>query len=131
VCVALISTDTRVFIGVQKEVTDLVKSITHQAVVGQPWSSAATGLQLGIPLYHLLESVTAKPNRERLHGGAGRPPPEPTGQQPLHSASSCQVDSQGDTYFGGIPNFLVISRNAPIWHLCSQNQINTKIVELG
>jgi hypothetical protein len=25
----------------------------------------------------------------------------------------------------------VISRNAPIWYLSSQNQINTKIVELG
>jgi hypothetical protein len=37
---------------------------------------------------------------------AGRPP---TGQWPLHTASSCQVHSRGDTYFGGIPIFLVIS----------------------
>jgi hypothetical protein len=44
----------------------------------------------------------------------------------------CKVGpAQGDSYFGGIPIFLVISWNAPIWHLCSWNQINTKIVELG
>jgi hypothetical protein len=29
------------------------------------------------------------------------------------------VHSGGDTYFGRIPYFLVISGNAPIWHLCS------------
>jgi hypothetical protein len=116
VCVALISTSRRVFIGVQGGVTDLVKLVTHQVVAdrlshvtGRLRSSASTDLQSGIPLYRLLESVTVKPTSERLQGGAGRPPPGPTGQQPLHSASSCQVDSQGDTYFGGIPNFLVIS----------------------
>jgi hypothetical protein len=62
---------------------------------------------------------------------AGWPLPVPTGQWTLHTASSCQVHSRGDTYFGGIPIFLVIALNAPIWHLCSRNQINTKIVELG
>ena len=115
VCV-LISTGRGVFIGVQGGVTDLVKSITRQVVGGQPWSSASTDLQLGIPLYHLLESVTVKPTCERLQGGAdqlgglvGWPPPRPTGQWPLHTASSCQVHCRGDTYFGGIPNFLVIS----------------------
>jgi hypothetical protein len=84
-------------------------------VAGQAWSLASTDLQLGIPLYRLLESVTMKPTRERLQGGAdrleglaSRPPPRPTGQQPLHTASSYQVHLWGDTYFGGIPNFLII-----------------------
>jgi hypothetical protein len=49
----------------------LVYFVTHKVVVGQPWSSASTNLQLGIPLYHLLESVTAKPTHERLQAGAG------------------------------------------------------------
>jgi hypothetical protein len=40
---------------------------------------------------------------------AGRPPPRPTGQWPLHTASSCQVHSYDDTYFGELPIFLVIS----------------------
>jgi hypothetical protein len=109
--------------GVQGCVTDFVKSITHQVVAGwprhvagRPWSSASTNLQLGILLYRLLESVTVKPTCERLQGGASRPrgftdqpPPGPTGQQPLHPASSCQVHPLGDTYFGRIPNFLVVS----------------------
>jgi hypothetical protein len=74
-------------------VIDLVKSVTRQVVIGQPWSSASIDLQLGIPLYRLLESVTVKPARERLQGGAGRPgglagwpPPRPSGQWPLHTA---------------------------------------------
>jgi hypothetical protein len=57
-----------------------------------------------------------KSTRERQQSGAGqlgglpgRPPPGPSGQQPLHTASSCQVHSRGDTYFGGILNLLVIS----------------------
>jgi hypothetical protein len=73
VSVALISNGSGVFIGVQGGVTNLVKSITRQVVAGQPWSSASTDLQLGIPLYRLLESVTAKPTRERLQGGTGHP----------------------------------------------------------
>jgi hypothetical protein len=55
----------------------LVKSVTRQVVagwpshvVGRPWSLASTDLQLGIPLYRLLESVTVKPTCERLQGGA-------------------------------------------------------------
>jgi hypothetical protein len=59
--------------GVQGGVTDLVKSVTRQVAAGwpshmavRPWSSASTDLQLGIPLYHLLESVTMKPTHERL-----------------------------------------------------------------
>jgi hypothetical protein len=86
-----------VFIGVQGGAADLVKSVTHHVVAGrhshvvdQPWSSASTDLQLRIPLYRLLESVTAKPTHERLQGGAGqlgdlasRPPPGPTSQRPL------------------------------------------------
>jgi hypothetical protein len=51
----------------------LVKSVTHQEVADRPWSSASTNLQLGIPLYRLLESVTMKPTRERLQGGVGHP----------------------------------------------------------
>jgi hypothetical protein len=35
--------------------------------------------------------------------------PRPTGQRPLHTASSCQVHPRGDTYFGGISNFRIIS----------------------
>jgi hypothetical protein len=111
----------------------LVKSVTRQLVAdqpshvaGRPWSLASTNLQLGILLYRLLESVTVNPTHERLQGGVGRlggladwPPPEPTGQWPLHTTSSYQVHPRGDTYFGGIPNFLIISRNAPISHLCS------------
>jgi hypothetical protein len=122
-CVTLISTGRGVFIGVQRVVTHLVKSVTRQLgadrpshVVGRPWSSASTNLQLGIPLYLLLESVTAKPTHERLQGGAtwlgdlaGQPPRGPTGQRLLHTTSSCQVYPRGDIYFGGIPNFLAIS----------------------
>jgi hypothetical protein len=95
--------------GVQGGVTDLVKFVTCQVVASRPWSSVSTDLQLGIPLHHLLDSVTVKLTHERLQGGVGRPPPEPTGQRPLHTTSSCQVHPRGDTYFGGIPNFLVIS----------------------
>jgi hypothetical protein len=75
VSVALISTGRGggVFIGVQGGVTDLVKSVTHQVGAGRPWSSASTDLQFGIPLYRLLENVTAKPTHERLQGGAGQP----------------------------------------------------------
>jgi hypothetical protein len=79
VSVALISTGRGVFIGVQGKITDLVKSVTRQVVAGQPshvasrpWSSASTNFQLGIPLYHLLESVTVKSTCEWLQGGAGR-----------------------------------------------------------
>jgi hypothetical protein len=86
VCVALILTGRGVFIGVQGWITDLVKLLTCQAVAGRSWSSVTTNIQLGIPLYCLLESFTVKPNHERLQGGAGwiggmasRPPPGPTG----------------------------------------------------
>jgi hypothetical protein len=50
----------------------LVMSVTRQVVADWPWSSASTDLELGIPLYCLLESVTVKPTHERLQGGAGR-----------------------------------------------------------
>jgi hypothetical protein len=50
-----------------------------------------------------------KQTRETLESGADRQPPRPTGRWPLHTASSCQVHSRGDTYLGGIPIFLVIS----------------------
>jgi hypothetical protein len=94
VSVALISTGRGVLIGVQGGVTDLVKSVTRQVaasrpshVTSQPWSTASTDLQLGIPLYRLLESVTVKLTCERLQGGVGRlgglasrPPPGPIGQ---------------------------------------------------
>jgi hypothetical protein len=101
----------------------LVKSVARQVVAGQPsdvagrpLSLASIDLQLGIPLYRLLESVTAKPTHKRLQGGAGRPrglvgwpPLGPNGQRSLHIASSFQVHPRCDTNFGGIPNFLVIS----------------------
>jgi hypothetical protein len=104
-------------------ITDLVKSVTHEVVsrrpshvAGRPRGPASTDFWLWIPCYRLLDSVTEKPTRERPQSGAGwprgltdRPPPRPTGKWPLHTASSCQVHSRGDTYFGGIPNFLVIS----------------------
>jgi hypothetical protein len=112
-----------VFIGVQGRVTNLIKSVTHQVLAGRPshvaeWSPslASTDIQLWIPCYRLLESVPMKPTHDRLQSGvgwpgslAGQPPSTPTGQWTLHIASSCQVHSQGHTYFGGIPIFLVIS----------------------
>jgi hypothetical protein len=65
----------------QQGVTDLLKSGTWQVVAGrpshvasQPWSSASTDLQFQIPLYHLLESVIAKPAR-----GFGRRAGHPLG----------------------------------------------------
>jgi hypothetical protein len=59
VCVDLISTDRGVFIGVQGGVTDLVKSVTcHVVAASRPRGSTSTDLQLGIPLYRLMESVT-------------------------------------------------------------------------
>jgi hypothetical protein len=101
----------------------MVKLVTHQVVAGRPshvagWPQvpASTNFWHQILYYNLLESVTMKPTHEWLQSGADRPrsfadrpPPGPTGQWPLHTASSCQVHSQGDTYFGGILNFLVIS----------------------
>jgi hypothetical protein len=73
VSVTLISTGRGVFIGVQGGIKDLVKSVTCQVVASRPWSSASANLQLGIPLYRLLESVTVKTTRERVQGGADRP----------------------------------------------------------
>jgi hypothetical protein len=94
----------------------LIKSVTRQVmagrpshVAGRPWSLASTDLQFEIPHNRLLESVTAKLTRERLQGGASRPPLGSTSQRPLHTASSCQAQPQGDTYFSEILNFLIIS----------------------
>jgi hypothetical protein len=85
----LISTSRGVFIGVQGGVTNLVMSITSQVVTDQPshvvvhpQDPASTDFQLRIPCYHLLESVTVKPTRERLQSGVGRPPPGPIGTFP-------------------------------------------------
>jgi hypothetical protein len=57
-----------VFIGVQGGVTDLVKLVTRQVVVGRPshmagraWAPSSTDFWLRIPCYHLFESVTVKP----------------------------------------------------------------------
>jgi hypothetical protein len=83
-----------VFIGVQREVTDLDKSVTCHVVAGQlrhmaaqPWSLASTNHQVGILLYRLLESVTVKPHRKRLHDGASHLGGL-TGQPPLGSLVS-------------------------------------------
>jgi hypothetical protein len=69
-------------------------------VVRRPRCPASTDFLLRIPCYRLLESVIVKPTHERLQSGvewpgglAGWPPPRPTGQRPLHTASSCQVHS--------------------------------------
>jgi hypothetical protein len=115
VCV-LISTGREVFIGDQGGVTNLVKLVTRQVVADQPCGSTSTDFlhRLGLPLLmstHVLEAVgqtDIKPGRSAR--GFGRTAtPRPTDQWPLRTASSCQVNPRGDTYFGGIPNFLVIS----------------------
>jgi hypothetical protein len=122
-CSILNSIGRGVFIGIQGGVTDLITSVTRQVladwpshVAGRPPSLASTDFKLWIPCYHLLESVSMKQTRERLQSGAdrtrslaGRPPPGPNSQWPLHTASSCLVHSCGDTYFSGILIFLVIS----------------------
>jgi hypothetical protein len=102
--------------GVQGGVTDLIKSVTRQVLASQPShvarqppSSALTDFQLRIPCYRLLESVPVRPTHERLQSGASRPPPGPTGQWPLHTTFSCQMHSRGDTNFGEIRMFIVIS----------------------
>jgi hypothetical protein len=101
----------------------LIKSVMCQVlagwpshVPGRPPSLASTDFYLQMPCYCLLESVPMKPTCERLRSGvgrsgslAGRPPPGPTGQWTLYTATSCQVHSRGDTYFGGILIFLIIS----------------------
>jgi hypothetical protein len=108
--------------GVPGAVTDLIKSVIHQVLVGRPShmagrlsSATSTDSQPRVPFHRLLESVTAKETHRRLQSGAGRPrslagqpPTRPTHQWPLHMTSSCQVYSRGDTYFGRIPNFHVI-----------------------
>jgi hypothetical protein len=94
----------------------LVKLVTHQVVAGrpshvaeQPQGPVSTDFERQISCYRLLGSVTVKPTHERLQSGASRPPPGPTSQWSLHTTFLCQVHSRGDTYFGGIINFLVIS----------------------
>jgi hypothetical protein len=114
----LITNDRGVFIAVQGGVTDLVKLITRQVVADRPSHMAqwprgptSTDFLLRIPCYRLLESVTVKPTRERLQSGTGQPATPWThwSKQPLHTAFSYKVHSQGDTYFDGILNFLLIS----------------------
>jgi hypothetical protein len=102
--------------GVQGGVIDLIKSLTRQVLAGRPSHMAgrlpcpaSTDFQLWIPCYHLLESMLVKPIHERLKSGTDQPPSGPTGQWPLHTAFSCQVHSQGATYFVLIPIFLIIS----------------------
>jgi hypothetical protein len=111
-----------VFIGVPGAITDLIKSVIHQVLAGwpshmagRPSSAASTNSRPWVPFHRLLESVITKETHGRLQSGAGRPgslagqpPTGPTRQWPLHTTSSCQVYSQGDTYFCRVPNFLVI-----------------------
>jgi hypothetical protein len=112
-----------VFIVVPGAVIDLIKSVTRQVLAGwpshmavQPSSAASTDSKPQVPFHHLLDSVTTKETLRRLQSGADRlrsladrPPTGPTCQWPLHMASSCQVYFRGDTYFGRIPNFLIIT----------------------
>jgi hypothetical protein len=63
--------------GVQGGVTDLIKSVTHQVLVGQPRhmagrppSLASTDFKLWIPCYHLLDCVPMKQTHEMLQSGA-------------------------------------------------------------
>jgi hypothetical protein len=105
-----------VFIGVPGAIIDLIKSVIHQVLAGRPWGMAPTDSRPRVPFHHLLESVMTKETHGGMHSGAdrpgslaGRPPTGPTHQWPLHTAFSCQVHFQGDTYFGRIPYFLVIS----------------------
>jgi hypothetical protein len=111
-----------VFIGVPGVVTNLIKLVIRQVLASRPShmadrpsSVASTDSRRRVPFHHLLESVTAKETNKRLQSGvswlgnlARQPPTGPTRQWPLHMASSCQVYSQGDTYFVRIPNFLLI-----------------------
>jgi hypothetical protein len=104
-----------VFIGVQGAVTDLIKLVFCQVLASQPSSVVCTDSRPQVPFRRLLESITTVETHGRLQSGAGRPgslvgraPTWPTHQWPLQRASLCQVYSQGDTYFGRIPNFLVI-----------------------
>jgi hypothetical protein len=87
---------------------------SHMA--GPPRGPASTDFRLQIPCYRLLEGVIMKLTHERLQSGVGRPGGladrpalGPIGQRPLHNVSSYQVHSRVNTYFGGIPIFLVIS----------------------
>jgi hypothetical protein len=55
-------------------VTRQVVAYWPSHMAGQPCSSASTDRQLGISLYRLLDSVTAKLTHERLlDGSAGHP----------------------------------------------------------
>jgi hypothetical protein len=98
----------------------LIKLVTRQVLAGRPshmagWppSPSSIDFKLWISSYHLLESVPMKQTCEMLQSGAGRlgslAGRPPTGQWPLHTTSLCQVHSCGDTYFGGILIFLVVS----------------------
>jgi hypothetical protein len=105
-----------VFIGVPGAISDLIKSVIRQVLGGRPsdmdgrpWVTASTVSKLWVPFHRHLGNVTAEETHGRLQCGANRPPTWPTHQRPLHTASSCQVCSRGDTYFGRIPHFLVIS----------------------
>jgi hypothetical protein len=109
-CGVLNSIGRGVFIGVPGAITSLIKSEIRQLlagrpshVVGLPWGSASTDSRPWVTFLHLLET------HGRLQSRADRPPTGPTRQWPLHTASSCQVHSSGDTNFGRIPHFHVIS----------------------
>jgi hypothetical protein len=100
-----------VFIGVPGVVTDLNEMVIRHVLAGWLSSTASTDSRHRVPFHRLLESVTTKKTHERLQSGASRPRSVttwPTCQWPLHTVSSCQVYSWGDTYFGRIHNFLII-----------------------
>jgi hypothetical protein len=126
------SIDRRVFIGVPGAITDLIKLVIRQVLVGQPsymagrpWIVASTDSKPQVPFQCLLESVTTKETHGRLQSGAGQPGSlagwprtGPTCQWHLHTASSCQLRSRGDIIlveFTFSCNLLKCSNLAPMF----------------
>jgi hypothetical protein len=68
-----------VFIGVPGAITDLIQSVIHQVLAGQPshvagrpGGAAITDSKAQVPFHRLWESITAKETHGRLQSGAGR-----------------------------------------------------------
>jgi hypothetical protein len=88
----------------------LIKLVTRHVLAGRPATEFSFHhLQALDSLLPLRESVPMKQTHEGLQSGVDLPPPRPIHRWPMRTASSCQVHSHGDNYFGGILIFLVIS----------------------